>query len=56
VIFSMILLEILGVIDNQKRDILMRVMNQLHTVESSDTDATNVILILNEIIRLLSRI
>ena len=56
VIVSIILLEILGVIDNEKREILIRVMNQLHSIESSDIDATNVILILSEIIRLLSRI
>ncbi len=56
VLFSIILLEMLGVINNEKKSVLEKVIYQLHSINDSNIDVTNVISILDEIIKRLSKI
>ena len=55
VFYSLILLEILGLMDEEKRDALNRLVRQLGSLSSSDIDVSDVIYIIDEVMKRLSK-
>lgn len=56
VLTSLILLEILGLLDNEKKNALDRLMRQLHGLLNSDIDVSDVIYIIDEVMKRLSKV
>ena len=56
VFYSLILLEILGLIDDEKRNALSRLTTQLSNLASSDINVSDVIYIIDEVMKRISRI
>ncbi len=56
VFYSLILLEILGVMNDEKRNALERLIRQLDGLLNSDIDVSDVIYIIDEVMRRLSKV
>lgn len=56
VFYSLILLEILGFLDNERKDAFDRLIKQLNSLVDSDINVSDVIYIIDEIIKRLSKV